>query len=234
MRRCLHNCQRLNLEKISAILTHAIFNKCQNSLCLFICICITMPSASLMFSRVFSIFGNNSIIFCLLCRILLGKKEHNVFTQIHIANTPYITSICRFSLKLLSQSWMHTIVLNVSVCCNSVRLRLRFPFTRTKDFSSNLFQHDNVYRNMSMMPWSAEVEVEELYLPAQSPKPKPSEHLQGEPSLRPSTTSVLNGQISINVKCFIFIKIYLTIKMFCHPYEKLKISFPKTYKCFSS
>lgn len=52
-------------------LTQAIFSKCQNSLCLLICICITVLSASLMLSRVFSIRGNKSMIFCLLIRILL-------------------------------------------------------------------------------------------------------------------------------------------------------------------
>lgn len=54
-----------------ASLTQAIFRRCQNSLCLLICICITVVSASLMFSSVFSIRGNRSIIFCLLIRILL-------------------------------------------------------------------------------------------------------------------------------------------------------------------
>lgn len=72
-------------------LTQAILSRCQNSLCLLICICITVLSASLMLSRVFSMRGNRSMIFCLLIRILLLKRrvcERQCWTDTGVPTVP--------------------------------------------------------------------------------------------------------------------------------------------------
>lgn len=80
-------------------LTQAIFSKCQNSLCLLICICITVLSASLMLSRVFSIRGNKSMIFCLLIRILLSGREETGQTLTHSVRIVGLPCVCAFILE---------------------------------------------------------------------------------------------------------------------------------------
>ncbi len=88
-------------------LTQAIFSKCQNSLCLLICICMTVLSVSLMLNSVLSILGKRSMIFCLLRRILLQIRQQ----QCWITSIKYNSSIHLLtSHSLNSKPWTITIL----------------------------------------------------------------------------------------------------------------------------